>query len=65
MSIYWVARLFLLVVGCRPKIYLVSANKESEIVDFSSFKTTPRKPAHKNIHIQKLAIVACLESHIM
>jgi hypothetical protein len=36
-------------VSWKVKIYLVSANKESESVDFSNSKITPKKPAHKSI----------------
>jgi hypothetical protein len=51
--------------GYRAKIYLKSANKESESIDPSNFEATPKKLAHKSIHIHKLAIVACPESHII
>jgi len=36
-------------VSWKVKIYLVSANKESESVDFSNSKITPKKPVHKSI----------------
>jgi hypothetical protein len=49
----------------RARIYLVSTNEESESVDISNFEIAPKKPTHKNMHIHKLAIVACPESHIM
>jgi hypothetical protein len=52
-------------VGCRPRIYLMLANRESESIDFSSFESAPKKLAHKNIHIHKPTIVTCLENHIM
>jgi hypothetical protein len=51
--------------SCMAKVYLVSANGDSELVDFSSFEAAPKKPVHKNIHIHKLAIVACPKNHIM
>jgi hypothetical protein len=47
------------------RIYLVSANEESEIVDLSSSEATPKKLAHKNIHIHKPTIMAYPKSHIM
>jgi hypothetical protein len=56
---------FLLVAGCKARIYLVSANEETESIDLSSSKAAPKKPTHKSIHIHKLAIVACPKSHIM
>jgi hypothetical protein len=55
----------LLVIDYRARIYLVSTNKENELVDLSSFETIPKKPGHKNIHIHKLVIVGCPETHIM
>jgi hypothetical protein len=55
----------LLALGRKVRIYLVSANREGEIVDLSSSKATPKKPAHKSIHIHKLAIVACPKNHVM
>ncbi len=56
---------FLSVVGCMARIFLMSANGKNELVDLFSSKVAPNKLAHKSIHIHKLAIVACLESHIM
>jgi hypothetical protein len=55
----------LLTVGCKARIYLILANGESEIVDISHSEIAPKKPAHKNIHIQKPTIVACPKSHNM
>jgi len=52
-------------IGRKARIHLVSANGENELVDLSNSEVAPKKPAHKSIHIHKLAIVACLESHIM
>jgi hypothetical protein len=54
---------FLSVAGCRARIYLVSANRER--IDLSNSEASSKKPIHKNIHIHKLAIVACPKSHIM
>jgi hypothetical protein len=56
---------FLSVAGRRAKFNLLSTNRENESVDLSSSKAAPKKLTHKSIHIHKLAIVACLESHIM
>jgi hypothetical protein len=47
------------------RIYLVLTNEKIESVDLSNFEATPKKLAHKSIHIHKLAIVASPESHIM
>jgi hypothetical protein len=52
-------------VGYRARIYLMSTNGKNESIDLSSYEVTPKNPAHKNIHIHKPPIVACLESHIM
>jgi len=49
----------------RARIYLVSANGESGSANFSNSKVTPKKPAHKNIHIHKPRIVAWPKHHIM
>jgi hypothetical protein len=51
--------------GHMARIYLVSTNKNNESIDLSSSEAAPNKPAHKNIHIHKLAIVACPKSHIL
>jgi hypothetical protein len=56
---------FLLVVGHRARIYFVSTSRDSELVDLSSSKVAPKKPAHKSINIHKLTIAACSESHII
>jgi hypothetical protein len=53
------------IVGRMVRIYLVLANEKTELVDLSNFETTPKKLAHKSIHIHKLAIVACPKSHII
>jgi hypothetical protein len=55
----------LLAASHRARIYLVLANKESELVDHSNSEVAPKKPAYKSIHIHKPTIVAWLESHIM
>ncbi len=56
---------YLSIVSRMARIYLVLTNEKIESVDLSNFEVTPKKLAHKSIHIHKLAIVACLESHIM
>ncbi len=56
---------FLLITGRRARIYLVSTNGESELVDFLNFEVAPKKLVHKSIHIHNLAIVGCPESCIM
>ncbi len=53
------------IVGRRARIYLMSMNKKSELVDIFSSEIAPKKPTHKSIHIHNPTIVACPKSHIM
>jgi hypothetical protein len=47
------------IAGRRARIYLMSMNEKSELVDIFSFEVAPKKPTHKSIHIHNPTIVVC------